>query len=865
MDTNSLFQNGSVWLRADFHLHTKADKEFLPYVGDDDSFVQEYINKLVEQDIRIGVITNHNKFDKGEFVALRKKAQEQGVGLFPGVEFSLKEGIHALLVFDDAWYKGESDNINEFLRTAFYGISKYDIPPYPNSNYNLEETVEKLDKIGHNYFIVLAHVDSQNGLNEVLQGRTREAFIKHESFNRVLAIQKSGNLEQYKSLCQLAKREVACVEGSDNAQKGIEGLGTGKVTYLKIGDFNLEALQYALTDHKNRVCKKDKPLIQNSWIKSISFQGGMLNEKTISLTPELNSLIGIRGSGKSSILEILRYALNIPLGSQAIDSEYKNDLITHVLKSGGKVIVELVSRQGETYRVERIYGQKEDIYQGNDLQQGITLDAILQRPIYFGQKDLSNKNADFENDLIKKIVGAQLTNIDKQIDAQKIEIQRIINNLKEFQNLSTLRKETESQKNNAEHKLKLFAEKGVSEKLQKQTNFESDITRISSYISGLNSYISDLQSTIESYEYILEPIVLSNVNKDVEADIVSQQEELKKEFEALKSVCGNTIKLRDVFTVKLNVLKEKREALKEEFAQIKRDIDIPELNPDDFIKINRELETSKMKLLEIDKSEAKRKELVANLSSACVKLDSLWHEEFTTLQKEVEKINNSGTKLTIEILYKARKDKFLNKLQDFCKGTGIRATSMEAIRDAYADFIDIWKDHYLKLANILNENQLIDFKKRFTDNLFDVLTFKVENKFIINYQGKPLKEHSLGQRASALILFLLTQKDNDILIIDQPEDDLDNQTIYQDVIHEIKKLKGKMQFIFATHNANIPVLGDSEMLVACEYIAGKEIKLETGSIDKQIIQSKIINIMEGGKEAFNIRRNIYKIWEVANL
>ena len=71
-------------------------------------------------------------------------------------------------------------------------------------------------------------------------------------------------------------------------------------------------------------------------------------------------------------------------------------------------------------------------------------------------------------DLIKKLVGAQLTNIDKRIDAQKIEIQRIVNNLKEFQNLSTLKKETEIQKNNAEHKLKLFAEKGVSEKLQKQ-------------------------------------------------------------------------------------------------------------------------------------------------------------------------------------------------------------------------------------------------------------------------------------------------------------------------------------------------------------------------------------------------------------
>lgn len=106
MDTHSLFQNGSVWLRADFHLHTKADKEFLHYAGDDASFVQEYINKLVEQDIRIGVITNHNKFDKGEFVALKKKTKEQEVGLFPGVEFSLKEGIHALLVFDNEWRSG---------------------------------------------------------------------------------------------------------------------------------------------------------------------------------------------------------------------------------------------------------------------------------------------------------------------------------------------------------------------------------------------------------------------------------------------------------------------------------------------------------------------------------------------------------------------------------------------------------------------------------------------------------------------------------------------------------------------------------------------------------------------------------------
>lgn len=864
MDANTLFQNGAHWLRADFHLHTKADKEFA-YTGEENDFVNAYVNKLVEQDIKVGVITNHNKFDKGEFVSLKKKALEQGIGLFPGVEFSLKEGIHILIVFDDAWYKGNTDNINEFLRTAFYGVSNYDTPPYPNSTCDLITTVEKLDKIGHNYFIVLAHVDVTNGLNDVLQGRTREAFIQYDSFEKVLAIQKSGNKERYDSLCQLAGREVACVEGSDNAQKGIDGIGEGRVTYVKIGDFNFEALQYALIDHKNRIIPKESPQIQNSWIKSISFQGGLLDGKSVCFSPELNSLIGIRGSGKSSILEILRYALNIPLGSQAVDSNYKNDLIIHVLKSGGKVTVELANRQGIIYRVERIYGQKEDIYLGDELQQGITLDAILQRPVYFGQKDLSNKNSDFENDLINKLIGGKLTDVKKKIELQKQEMQRIVFSLKEYNNLSQLRKETEIVKNNSEHRLKLFEEKGISEKLQKQTNFESDINKVNNYISGIQSYISDLMTLVQSYEYLIKPISLSATNQDVSILMIQQQEKLKEEIDRLKGILSNSQKIKAEFDLILTQLKGKRDALKEEFAQIKRDINIPELNPDDFIKINRELETSKLKLLEIDKSEAKRKELLKSLSQACVDLDLFWHEEFTTLQKEVDKINHSGTKLSIEISYKDRKDKFSAKLQELCKGSGIRTTAYDSIVASYADFIDIWKNNFAQLSDILNENQLVDFKKRFFNNLFDLVTFKVENRLTIKFEDKPLKDHSLGQRASALILFLLTQKENDILIIDQPEDDLDNQTIYQDVIHEIKKLKGEMQFIFATHNANIPVLGDSEMVVACEYINGKEIKIEKGGIDRQPIQQKIISIMEGGKEAFNIRRNIYKIWEVANL
>jgi len=117
--------------------------------------------------------------------------------------------------------------------------------------------------------------------------------------------------------------------------------------------------------------------------------------------------------------------------------------------------------------------------------------------------------------------------------------------------------------------------------------------------------------------------------------------------------------------------------------------------------------------------------------------------------------------------------------------------------------------------------------------------------------------------ASALILFVLSQHDNDVIIIDQPEDDLDNQTIYEDVIKLIRQLKAGTQFIFATHNANFPVLGDAEQIHACRYADGK-MELKTGSIDSPVLQQEIVDIMEGGEDAFNRRKEIYQIWKPAN-
>ena len=291
-ETKNIFKNGATWHRADFHLHTKADSEFdRSGFADEGDFYVKYVQKLKEQEIQLGIITNHNKFDKAEFVALKKNANREGIGLFAGVEFSLNEGIHILIVFDDKWYQGESDDISRFLENAFYGIKNYDKPQYPNSGFNLKETVEALDKIGYDFFIILGHIDDTNGMFQELRGRTLESFVKQEAFNKVIAVQKSANLENYRRICEWTNRKqpIACVEGSDHAQGGIAAIGNGRRTYLKIGDFNFEALTYALIDSDYRVKAKEKPEIKNSYIKSIAFEGGLLEGTKIDFSPELNN------------------------------------------------------------------------------------------------------------------------------------------------------------------------------------------------------------------------------------------------------------------------------------------------------------------------------------------------------------------------------------------------------------------------------------------------------------------------------------------------------------------------------------------------------------------------------------------------
>ncbi|HOE38489.1 MAG TPA: hypothetical protein PLY69_02805, partial [Bacteroidales bacterium] len=144
----NIFENGATWLRADFHLHTIKDTEFNA-IPNPNEFIKLFIDKLKDEEINVGVVTNHNKFDKEEYISLYKKAKKENIWILPGVELSVNDGangIHCLIVFDkDSWIKDNEDFINQFLTSAFEGVANRE-NENTRCNYSLADLLKKLDE-----------------------------------------------------------------------------------------------------------------------------------------------------------------------------------------------------------------------------------------------------------------------------------------------------------------------------------------------------------------------------------------------------------------------------------------------------------------------------------------------------------------------------------------------------------------------------------------------------------------------------------------------------------------------------------------------------------------------------------------------
>ncbi len=860
-----IFKNGVRFVRFDCHLHTKSDKEF-KYDDEENKFLERYINKLKEKEINVGIITNHNKFNYNEFKNLKKKAIKDEIFLIPGVELSVKEGsngLHVLIAFSEEWISNGNDKINAFLDSAFINVTENRENENTRCDYDLFHLIEALNRTQKDYFIIFAHVDQKSGIfYECDGGMISTLFNKNILREKTYGLQKSYNNDNYQNFVNWTNMRLPRIEGSD--PKCIDDIGKGnKKTYIKIGDYSFNTIKNALTDFENRVSDKAENTEKHGYIESLNIEGGKFNEKKFYFSKELNNIIGIRGSGKSAVLEITRDILGL---KSDIDKNYKDNLVKYYVDSGCKATLNIVDRYNRKYKIIKYFSDnKTYIENDNGDIENISVDALIKNPLYFGQKDLSMRTDNFEMKLLEKLVGYKdvlytedFNNINNQI---KEDFAILINLLEIPDKIA----EQTIEKNNINTQLKVFKEKGINEKLGKIQNFNEDTLEIENTIQKLNTLINDMNNSTEitvndieelkKYESKYNSEIFEEINNAINRIIMQMQsfekikENINKEITLLKQIQGKFINKKDGFI--------------DEFEKIKREIN-QDLNPDTYLKLNQDkvkLETSiknyKDKLENINTTKARLTNNLKKRRELIMRVNSIYKER-------IQKINESQDNIKITFVANGNKEKFIDDMKNLVKGSGIRGDVISKLNN-FSDYIGIMEDIYLNdskiLKTLIKDSDIEKINSIMKGKLDIVCEYVSENYVEIKYHDKPLKNHSLGQRASAIILFIIEQKENDLIIIDQPEDDLDNQVIYKELITTIRKRKKDIQFISSTHNANIPVLGDAEQII-CLKDDGSNININNNSIDNSSIQNDIVQIMEGGPEAFKRRQQIYKEWKI---
>jgi hypothetical protein len=203
-----------------------------------------------------------------------------------------------------------------------------------------------------------------------------------EAVPRNLAKTKHSGVEHWDS----KKSEPSMWQTRNAAPKPRDGVGKGTTNYLKVDDFTFEAVKYALLDHEHRL--GTEPVEHKSFhIVSVGFEGRALDGNTIYFSSERNTLIGIRGSGKSSIFEAIRHTLDYPLGDDAIDRAYREKLAEHILGSSGRVVIKAKDQRGQHYQIVRILKGAPDAYVDGNVQRLVSIrETVLNKPIYFDKK-----------------------------------------------------------------------------------------------------------------------------------------------------------------------------------------------------------------------------------------------------------------------------------------------------------------------------------------------------------------------------------------------------------------------------------------------------------------------------------------------
>ena len=933
------------WRKCDLQVHTPRDPNWAgerpigvgetiketgveATAGDVDAARVQWANEFVDQCVAKGLeaiaLTDHHEMVMVPYVqqaiADREKADPDfNLWLFPGMELTASGGKQCLIIFDA--------DLSDDWRTQAQG--KLGIA-YADQDRQAAKSA-RVTQLTINYADLAKELDTLSGLRgryiilpNVSQGNNHTVLVDgaHGDFLRMPYV--GGYLDQGQTINTLGRRnrtrlsgtdktwsvrEIYPIPTSDSRSADYATLGQNN-TWVKLAEPTAEAIRQAFLGHQSRI-HIELPQIPSLMIAGLKLEGStILQDSDLQLSPELNSTIGGRGSGKSSLLEYLSFGLgrschDLPRDHYSGTERLSGLLNDTFVTKGGSITLRVV-QDNAMFQVERgpANAYQPNVTYPNGDNQIVTVKELrtLFPAVVYSQGEL----AEIGKQAGKK---AQLADLLQFVNPEyKREDDRIVHDITNAKGAvrAAIRKLVSHWSHQAQlRQLKTNRDsltqrvQALEKTLPKQS--EEDQATIA-YFEKANEFDSKRFQASKHADQILTELNTLSTEMTTERDL---QTDLEGEADGIQNGYSDFYETFSSGIEELhNEVKAKHEALataeaewSEKFKEARsaRDAVLEKLSEHktvttQIIKLREEITDLVNQIADLEaqlKTAGDPAEALQKSVSALKENNRVRTERTQEWASEIERLSSGKIKAVVDPV--GDTSEITEAVDTVASKTGSQeATRLRRIEEALAtdtatDVVDRLRTDCLSLlfwqqigaASGEDQPKCAELMKILgdTDKIRAAIAERIDAtrvEAISEALAKPnidlfycdgdrqisFEKASEGQRAAAL-LFMLLEQPGGPLIIDQPEGDLDNKII-TDLTEKLHSAKQKRQIIFASHNANIVVNGSSELVVHLDIDDSGDRRVAcAGAIDTPAICDVITATMEGGEKAFKDRQDKY--------
>lgn len=877
---------GALFYKADLHIHSYGAGVGSYDVEDTTNTPSTIVDTAILKGLKVISITDHNEILNS--IAAVQYAADKEILVIPGIEVSTTQG-HLLLYFETI------DNLRKFYGKLSINDGK------SICNQGITECLNIAEQYGG--IGVLAHITLDSGFEKVINrfGPHMEQIFRCKNLmgleitnksDSILYTDLDDNLD-HKHLLNIWReksddkmvRNLAKLMSSDS--HSLEKLGTNiegneRLTRIKMPTLSFRSFRLALLSNESRIRLEDEIPEQRPIISHIKIVGELLDGIDIDLSPNLTCIIGSRGTGKSTLIESIREASGNKSSSKVCDSEVWPQDIT----------LEYIDETGQTIILQR--EKNASVINRTDAINGITTIPIES----YGQGDTANtiqhseENPKVIIDFLDSFLDLDML---KQQDREYIELLR--SNQSEIKkiriNLVSL-PEAQKALNNEKQKMKALEQTKAADivKFHNALNQERVLRK---------SLIDDLNNLVKTYRQILsDKDIFNKVAQINDSDVIIGKEyfaNVKAIVDAFASlVSSKAEELNNALDLKIQDLKAQLKLWesKEKETQDKIDAKKIELTqqgiPFDLGKINQisrdiiDYDKKVNKLLEDQKRLKTLQEERAKLIQARRDIKKeITRKHLLFAQKINENLRTQTGDFFVTVKYKENvySPEFEDTLKNLMgwRTSQVPKASVISRSIGVYEFVNAIKkkdlnvlrsithngERFLQepeinniISTLQSENRYEDLECITYDDLPEInVTKYIENDAGRKAVARKISNLSLGQQQSVLLSILLLSDSTRPLLIDQPEDNLDSEFIFKTIVSNLRKIKEKRQVIIVTHNPNVAILGDAELIIPLKSTSVHSRIISAGSIDNEDTVKLCCQILEGGESAFKQRKSVY--------